>query len=145
MPGDLNLLKLCVGTDTPDELAAWHARRRRETGRPHAIHITRMWPRRETELLDGGSLYWVMRGVIRARQDIVGLEEITGQDGIRRCGILLAPDLHLTEAAPRRPFQGWRYLAGPEAPRDLDETGIDAGSAMLPADLACALQEIGVR
>lgn len=145
MPGSLNLLKLCVGTDTPDELAAWHTKRRRETGRDHAIHITRMWPRRESELLDGGSLYWVMKGLIRARQEIVGLEEITGQDGIRRCGILLAPPLQLTEVQPRRPFQGWRYLKGDEAPRDLGEAGSGDGAAMLPVELASALQEIGVR
>ncbi len=78
-----------------------------------------MWPKREAEILEGGSLYWVIKGVILARQQIVDLQEVIGGDGIRRCALVLDPEIHRTEAALRRPFQGWRYLPVEETPRDL--------------------------
>ena len=80
----LHLLKLCVGADTVEDLLDWQAARRAEApGRPLA-HVTRMWPRREAELLDGGSLYWVFKGLVLARQPILGMEPREGADGVRR-------------------------------------------------------------
>ena len=70
-----------------------------------------MWPKRADELLNGGSLYWVFKGMILARQTVLRLEEVPGEDGITRCGIVLGKDIIRTEPVPRRPFQGWRYLA----------------------------------
>jgi hypothetical protein len=139
----VNLVKLCVGADSVDDLRTWQA-----SGRAHGAdglprHVTRMWPRREAELLNGGSLYWVFRGVILARQRVVRLDEALGGDGITRCAIVLDPQIRLTESAPRRPFQGWRYLAPGDAPRDLPEGR--AGDDDLPLDLQMALAEIGVR
>ena len=139
----LNLIKLCVGVDGPDELRAWHAKRRRETGVDYSIHVTRMWPRRADEILDGGSLYWVMRGTIRARQRIIGFHERRGEDGIKRCEIRLDSELVLTDTALRRAFQGWRYLKGDDAPRDL-QLG-EMAQDPLPNALAEALGAIGVR
>lgn len=143
MGGTLNLIKLCVGTDSVDDLAAWQAggARRDALGRP--MHVTRMWPRRGDEVLDGGSLYWVMGGAIAARQRIVDLQEVVGADGVRRCGLVLDPALVRTEPAPRRPFQGWRYLPGAEAPRDL--AARRDGEAALPPALSAALADLGVR
>ncbi len=143
MAGSLHIVKLCVGTDSVDDLAAWQAggATRDAQGRP--MHITRMWPRREAEVLDGGSIYWVMGGVIAARQRILALEPVIGADGVQRCGLVLDPVLVRTEAAPRRPFQGWRYLPGSEAPRDLATSR--AGEAALPPSLSAALAELGVR
>jgi hypothetical protein len=102
-----------------------------------------MWPRRESELLNGGSLYWVVKGAILCRQRIVQLDRVEGQDGILRCGIILDPKVIRTEAAPRRPFQGWRYLTPEDAPRDLRASRETESS--LPAALSQALAEIGVR
>lgn len=143
MAGTVNLLKLCVGTETVEELAAWQALRRKHwpDGKPR--HITRMWPKRVTELLNGGSLYWVFKGVILARQQILALEEVRGDDGILRCALVLNPDLLRTEAAPRRPFQGWRYLTVEDAPRDLPKGR--TSEEPLPAELARALADIGLR
>ena len=145
--GRLNLLKLCVGAEGVDDLLDWQKRLRAiRAGRgepPEHRHVTRMWPRREAELLDGGSLYWVFKGVILARQRIVRLEEVTGEDGILRCGIVLQDDVIKTEAVPRRPFQGWRYLNGADAPRDL--TAGSADETALPSELASALADLGVR
>ncbi len=139
----INLLKLCVGTETVEELAAWQAQRRMHWPDGLPRHITRMWPKRSDALLNGGSLYWVFKGTILARQRITALEEINGEDGILRCGLVLNPEIHRTEAAPRRPFQGWRYLTPEDAPRDLPKARTTDDP--LPAELARALADIGLR
>jgi len=102
-----------------------------------------MWPKREAELVGGGSIYWVIKGVILARQKVVRLDEVIGQDGIRRCAIVLDPEVHRTESAQRRPFQGWRYLTPKDAPRDLAKGR--AHEIAMPPELSQALAEIGVR
>ena len=140
MSASLNLMKLCVGCDDPAELDAWQAGRYQ--GGP-ARHITRMWPKREAELLDGGSIYWVFKGVMQARQRLIGLEEVLGEDGIRRCALILEPGLVRVAAVPRRPFQGWRYLSASDAPPDLSQTR--AAEPDLPDDIAQALADMGLR
>ena len=142
MDNSLNLIKLSVGTESVDDLIDWQssARARGPDGLPR--HVTRMWPKRADELLDGGSIYWVIKGLVLARQRIVRLDEVDRGDGIRRCAIVLDPDLRRTESAPRRPFQGWRYLAGSDAPRDLSR---GRANVDLPHTLMAALADIGVR
>ncbi len=110
MAQHVNLVKLCVGCESVEQLAAWQEARC--AGDPACLpkHVTRMWPKREAELIAGGSLYWVIKGVILLRQRILRLDEVIGEDGIRRCGIVLDRELHRTTPAPRRAFQGWRYL-----------------------------------
>ena len=140
MTASLHLMKLCVGADGPEDLAAWQAQR---FGDAPARHVTRMWPKREPELLDGGSIFWVFKGVMLARQRILGLERVEGADGILRCGLLLDRNLVRVSALPRRPFQGWRYMAGADAPTDLPEGR--AAEASLPPAIAAALAEMGLR
>ncbi|MBY8977567.1 DUF1489 domain-containing protein [Rhodobacteraceae bacterium NNCM2] len=139
-------MKLSVGTESVEGLAEWQAgratARKAEGLDPRPRHITRMWPRREAELLQGGSIYWVISGAIQARQRIEALEEVIGEDGIRRCGIVLNPALVRTQTRPRRPFQGWRYLKVADAPPDLDARGVEEQS--LPEDLRDALTRLGV-
>lgn len=135
----VNLVKLCVGVDSVGDLTSRiDARKSTET-----MHITRMWPKRAPELLNGGSLYWVIKGIISARQEIIGLDERIGADGIRRCGIRMDATLLRTEAARRRPFQGWRYLSAEDAPRDLSVAR--AHDDVLPPALVAELAAIGVR
>jgi hypothetical protein len=143
MAGPLHILKLCVGAESVEDLIDWQDRHRQdwEGGRP--VHVTRMWPRRAAEVLDGGSLYWVIRGVILCRQRILGLKERQGGDGIARCALVLDPEVVRTQGTPRRPFQGWRYLPPGEAPPDLP--GPRAREDALPPALAQALAEIGLR
>ena len=141
--GSLNILKLCVGADSVEDLTDWHRAHAHVWAPGTAEHITRMWPKREAELLDGGSLYWVIKGVILARQRLLALEERRGGDGIARCALVLDPEVIRTEPAPRRAFQGWRYLDGADAPRDLPK-GRAADDA-LPPELARALADIGLR
>ncbi len=119
----VHLVKLCVGAESVDDLADWIERRlgeARESGKPvEQTHTTRMVPSRRDDILDGGSLYWVIKGLIQVRQTILDIRPFTGEDGIKRCHIVLEPALHATELQPRRPFQGWRYLKPEEAPRDI--------------------------
>ena len=82
-------------------------------------------PTRKEEVLDGGSLYWIIRRFIRVRQRIIGLEAVVGDDGIPRCDLILDPELIRTEPQPRRPHQGWRYLNPADAPKDLDISSHD--------------------
>jgi len=137
----LHLIKLSVGTDDVPDLAAWQqGRGRGPDGLPR--HVTRMWPRREAELLDGGSIYWVIRGVLLCRQRVLRLDEVRREDGIRRCALVLDPALVRVTPSPKRPFQGWRYLAEADAPRDLGRYA--EGEEELPPKLSMALAEMGV-
>ncbi len=139
---NLHLIKLCVGAETVKDLVDWQktARAKGPDGLPR--HVTRMWPKREDQLVQGGSLYWVIKGVVLCRQRIIRLDPVDRGDGIRRCGIVLDPEIVRVEAMPKRPFQGWRYLEGSVAPRDL-ATG--SANDDLPPTLMAALSDIGVR
>ncbi|MFB2531374.1 DUF1489 family protein [Paracoccus sp. p4-l81] len=136
----LNLIKLCVGAESLADLSAWQARR---FGGAQAEHVTRMWPKRGDELLDGGSLYWVIKGVVQARQRLIGLQERLGADGIARCALILDPEIVPVAATPKRAFQGWRYLSAAEAPPDLPKGR--AAEPALPPALNRALADLGLR
>ncbi|MGZ9811136.1 DUF1489 family protein [Pseudoroseicyclus sp. H15] len=138
----LHLIKLSVGTDDVTDLATWQKLYKAQTDDGQPRHVTRMWPKRSDELLAGGSIYWVIKGFIQARQRIIRLDEVDRGDGIRRCAIVLDRELHRTAAVPRKPFQGWRYLQPGDAPPDLPP-GREAEEA-LPLELSRALADIGV-
>jgi hypothetical protein len=138
----VHLVKLSVGSETIDDLATWQASKRAQGPDGLPRHVTRMWPKREADLLQGGSIYWVIRGVIQCRQRISRLDEYIGSDGIRRCAIVLEPELIRTHGAVKSPFQGWRYLKPGDAPPDLPKGR--AAEEALPPELNRALAEIGV-
>lgn len=130
----LHLQKLSVGSESISTLRDWQkvvVRRREANGQsPNHVHVTRMFPRRREELLDGGSLYWVIKGIIQCRNKIVDLEE-TVKNGHRACAIVMEPELIPVVPTPRRAFQGWRYLQSGDAPDDL--TGPGSGEELPPA------------
>lgn len=138
----IHLVKLCVGAEKVEDLTDWQAQRLAQTGQDAPRHVTRMWPKRSAELLNGGSLYWVFKGVILARQRILRLDEVLGEDGIRRCGIVLDREAVRTAASARKPFQGWRYLNPEDAPPDL-RPGRQSDDA-LPPELQRALADLGI-
>lgn len=143
MAGHVNIVKLCVGAERVEDLLAWHDSQRARWPEGCTVHVTRMWPKRAAELTGGGSLYWVFKGVILARQRVLRLEERQGEDGVLRCAIVMDAQVLRTEPMPRRPFQGWRYLAATDAPRDLP-----AGRGRepdLPPGLAEAMATFGLR
>ena len=140
----LHLMKLCVGIDSIAELQAeidGRLARRRSENRPvEQIHTTRMVPKRVAELLDGGSLYWVIRGQLCARQPLMDLRPFTDADGVGRCHLVLEPVVQSVLPKPCRPFQGWRYLAADASPPDL--AGGLAAAADMPEAMRYALRDL---
>jgi hypothetical protein len=132
-PGEVvHLIKLCVGVREPKQLAAFQKKRIVKVGRKNAtFHRTRHQPAKAEEIIGTGSIYWVMDGLIRCRQPIVGFDSGRDDEGVPFCRILLDLKLVLTEPVSRRPFQGWRYLDPKDAPPDLDDAGERMPTAML--------------
>lgn len=143
MATHIHLIKLSVGTETVDGLESWQNSRAARTKGGSPCHVTRMWPKRESELLAGGSIYWVIKGVVQARQRILRLEEHDHGDGVRRCALIFDPALIRVQPITKAPFQGWRYLKPQDAPPDLPQHR--AREESLPPKLSAALAEIGVR
>lgn len=142
MDKHINLVKLCVGAERVEDLLAWQNNPRAHGADGLPRHVTRMWPKRAEEILNGGSLYWVFKGSLLCRQPILRLDEVDRGDGIKRCGIVLDPEVIRVTATTKRPFQGWRYLKPEDSPRDLPKTRENEDS--LPLELQNALAEIGV-
>ena len=142
----LNLVKLCVGCDSVEDLESWiHARlaARRQAGEPaEQFHTTRMVPVRRDELLKAGSLYWVIKGVVQCRQRLLDIRPFTDAQGIGRCHLVLDHEVIRTDLLLKRPFQGWRYLKAAECPQDLK--GDRASILSLPVKLRRELTELGL-
>lgn len=142
----LHLIKLCVGCDSVEDLEQWIAARlkeRRKRGqKPEHIHTTRMVPKRADELVDGGSLFWVIRGAIMCRERIVAVRPFVDKEGIGRCRLALDGKIRLVAPRPCRAFQGWRYLADTDAPRDLARAA--PGAAAMPEPMRRELRELGL-
>jgi hypothetical protein len=142
----LHLIKLCVGCDSVADLEESVQRRlkdkkKRKQPLEH-IHTTRMVPKRAEELIDGGSLYWVIRGQVACRERILDIRPFTDKDGIGRCRVVLDGKLVLVEPRPRSTFQGWRYLGTKDAPRDLARAA--PGAARMPEQMRRELRELGL-
>ncbi|WP_322517437.1 DUF1489 domain-containing protein [Rhodopseudomonas palustris] len=142
----LHLIKLAVGCDSVKDLTdrvADRAKLARQQGLPRQhIHITRMVPKRDAELLDGGSIYWVIRGEVAAREKLIGIEPFRDGDGIGRCRLIMEPKVHPVSPRPMRPFQGWRYLTAADAPPDLGKAA--ESIAAMPEPMRRELRELGL-
>ena len=140
----VHLVKLCVGVESIQDLADWQnariAERRKKKQPLELVHVTRMMPKRIDELLDGGSLYWVIKGHIAARHRLIDLRQVP-KNGVPHCGIVYDPELIQTERRFRSPFQGWRYLDAGDAPADAREL---KGGKDLPEALKIELAELGL-
>jgi hypothetical protein len=143
----LHLIKLCVGIDSIADLetrikARLKARRAAGETSPQPVHRTRMVPKRASELIDGGSLYWVIKGQVSARQAIKSIDPFKDDDGVGRCLIIM--DKKLVPVMPRRmrPFQGWRYLRPEDAPADI-QAGLGE-TAEMPEELRRELRALGL-
>jgi hypothetical protein len=152
----VHLVKLCVGIDSVDDLVRYFAseekrkaKRRKGITRPNEdSHWTRMKPKRAEEVLDGGSLYWVIRGRICVRHRILRLDDVKDEKGNAYCAIVYDPTVILTETRPRRPFQGWRYFEAEDAPPDLADQRAALRAARaeadLPAKMVAELKALGL-
>jgi len=130
----LHIIKLSVGTTSIEDLADWQRERlaaqKRSGEPPRLFHRTGQGPKRRAEVLDGGSIYWVIKGVISVRQKLIGFGEGTKDDGTPCCLLLFDRKLVPVRPTPRRPFQGWRYLGAEDAPPDLQAGARDTVSEM---------------
>jgi hypothetical protein len=143
----LHLIKLSVGTDSIEDLEDWiklklKEQRKRGVRKPERMHITRMVPKRAEEILDGGSIYWVIRGEILCRERIIDIRPFVDKDGIGRCRLVLDPKCVPVRPRPYRAFQGWRYLDPKDAPPDLDR--VARGARNMPEPLRRELRELGL-
>lgn len=140
----VHLVKLCVGVETVQELKVWQDERLKRLKRagktPELCHRTLQAPRRREEVLDGGSLYWVIKGVILVRQRILDLRPDIKDDGTACCGIVLDRELVATRAQARRAFQGWRYLPAADAPADLRV--VESDNSEMPKAMRADLREL---
>jgi len=143
----LHLLKLCVGAESISDLESWIEETRAHMtrlGRPYEqAHTTRMVPKRAPEILAGGSLYWVIKGQVAARQKIEDIRPFKDAEGIGRCHLVLKPQVVPVEPRPCRPFQGWRYLEAKDAPSDLSREAA-AGIADMPEAMRRELAQLGL-
>lgn len=142
----LHLIKLSVGATSIEDLRGWIAERVKQAKAkglpPRHVHVTRMTPKRDAELLDGGSIYWVIKGEIVAREKILAIEPFRDKDGIGRCRLVMEPKLIAVSPRPMRPFQGWRYLDAKSAPPDLGKAA--ASVAAMPEPMRRELRELGL-
>ncbi|MBV9330581.1 MAG: DUF1489 domain-containing protein [Alphaproteobacteria bacterium] len=140
----LHLVKLCVGAESIESLAAWQEGRlkdlRKKGKKPELVHVTRMTPKRAEELLDGGSLYWVIKGYISVRQRLIDLRPVV-KNGRPHCGLVYDRQLVATSRRFCRPFQGWRYLEEKNAPADIAAL---KGVKNLPEKLKAELADLGL-
>ena len=142
----LHLIKLCVGIEDIAHLRRVQSARleaaRRSDPDATLAHVTRMTPRRSAELLDGGSLYWVIKRQVLVRQKLLDIARFTDIEGIGRCRLVIDPELIPLRPHPRRAFQGWRYLEAEDAPPDL-EIAHDS-EAEMPPEMRASLIEMGL-
>jgi hypothetical protein len=142
----LHLLKLAVGAESVQDMTDWVRQRLKEKKRkgqkPEHIHTTRMVPKRADELKEGGSLYWVIKGQVAARERILDIRPFVDKEGIGRCRIVLDGKVVPVEPRPFRAFQGWRYYPEKDAPKDL--TRAAPGVAKMPEQLRRELRELGL-
>ena len=142
----VHLAKMAVGIESVDHLIDVQSERLRqaqqEGGAGVLRHLTRNTPRRAEEVLDAGSIYWIIKGYIRARQRITGFGDAMGRNGRPRCALILDPELIRTELVPHRPIQGWRYMEKPAAPRDLSRKS--AAKTSMPDEMEAELRALGL-
>lgn len=135
----LNMLKIAAGVSDLDELKELQKERRKERG--FYAFYTRNMPKREEEILDGGSIYWVIKGQIQARQRIKSFKPIVNHRGRPAVLVLFEARLTPTQWRPHRAFRGWRYLEPKEAPKDLPKGAKAKG---LPPKMEAELRELGL-
>ncbi len=140
----VHLIKLSVGPESLTQLAEWQKQRLKEKKRarqkPELIHITRHKPKREVEVLDGGSIYWVIKGWLVARQKLLELRPME-RDGVMHCGLVYDPEIITVRARRKKAFQGWRYFDVKDVPKDV---GLWKGGDTLPDALQHELETLGL-
>lgn len=143
----VHILRRAFHVDSVEELVQDQKQRieaERAEGRPRRLYQRmRVTPTRAEEILDGGSIYWVIKGYVRARQRVLEIEPRTDSEGRKRCFLRLDPKLVPTVLHPLKPRRGWRYLEDAEAPPDRTKSAKEDGGE-LPSEMADELRELGL-
>ena len=143
----IHLVKIAVGIESVDhlrEIQIERLRNAREKNKSADLrHLTRNSPKRAEEVLDNGSIYWIIKGYIRVRQRINGLGEAFDRNGKPRCALILDTNLVQTILLPHKPIQGWRYMEVDVAPADLTTAERKVVSS-LPQGMADELRSLGL-
>ncbi|MBD20496.1 MAG: lysophospholipase [Rhodospirillaceae bacterium] len=141
----IHLVKIAVGIESIDHLRDLQLERicraKEEGVHDKLIHLTRNTPRRRNEVLQNGSIYWIIKGYIRVRQHIIDMEKVIGRNGQPRCALVLDPLLKKTILMPHKPIQGWRYMEEEAVPNDLTEDEIKSS---LPSSMVEELRSLGL-
>lgn len=143
----IHLLRPCVGVHSIEQLAQIQAHERRIDTGPmagHAYFTTRNMPKRANELVNGGSIYWIIKNVIQVRQAIEDVQQQEDEGGRKFCLALLNPQLVRLQPRQQRGFQGWRYLQPEKAPDDIGPYVMGEADHQPPADMAEALRAAGL-
>ena len=143
----VNLVKIAVGVTSVEELSLRQTeflKKINDKNFPFFYHSTRMMPKKYEDIISNGSLYWVIKGAICARQKVLDIVKFEDTDGKKRCKIFLAPEIVKTKPVRKRPFQGWRYLKKHITPQDLNEPIKTTFDSNIPLDVQKQLLEMGV-
>jgi hypothetical protein len=138
----LHMLKLSVGVKEVAQLRAIQTLR--AAADPPLRHQTRMMPKRRDEMLDGGSIFWVIGGFVQLRQRLLDIIEDRWDDGTPCAGLVLDPVLVPVEARPVKAFQGWRYLDAASAPPDVAAMREAPGAQAMPEAMLRELRTLGL-
>ncbi len=145
----VNIMRPCVGIHSPRELYDNQIHSRMIEGTDHNRYnyfTTRNTPKRKAEILDGGSVYWIIKGAIVMRQTIIDIETLVDDNGKKFCMITKDPEIMLVQPKPQRAMQGWRYLEAEQSPPDLYpfDPEADDNASKLDEKMAEELAELGL-
>ena len=143
----VNLVKIAVGVTTVEELRLRQTeflKKINDNNFPYFYHKTRMMPKKHEDIISNGSLFWVIKGAICARQKVIDIVKFEDTDGKKKCKIFLAAEIVKTKPIRKRPFQGWRYLKKHITPGDLNEPIKGNFEPNIPIDVQKKLLEMGV-
>ena len=143
----VNIVKLAVGVKSVEELALIQRRflnqSKTQTSKGF-YHSTKLMPKKHEAIVESGSLYWVIKGVICARQKIVEIIKKEDPDGVKRCRIYLENSIIKTTPIRKRPFQGWRYLKKNRTPADIVDPVTATFDEDIPLEVQQQLLEVGL-
>ena len=143
----VNIVKLAVGVQSVEELVLIQKRFLNQPGTLTSkgfYHSTKLMPKKHEAIVESGSLYWVIKGVICARQKIVEIIKQEDRNGVKRCRIYLDNSIRKTTPIRKRPFQGWRYLKKNRTPADIVDPVTATFDDDIPLDIQQQLLEVGI-
>ena len=136
---------MAVGIESVTHLKKKQSERLKQTGAGSGNGLytfTRNVPKQAESLIDGGSIYWIIKKFIRVRQEILSIERHQNDKGKTICAIKIDPALKRVVARRQKAFQGWRYLKEKDAPEDLQSSKYTISE--MPSEMVDELRELGL-